>query len=424
MSIKLSRRNLLKNMVVGGAVLGTSGLLKPAMARAAKRGYILIGRPDPQTGPLADFGEASPWVDDLVLKKINADSGIFIKEAGKKLPLKIKLVDTQSNPTLAGEVTQKLILKDEVDLMYVLHTPDTVAPVSAMCENLEVPCVSLDAPVSAWLSGGPFKWCYHSHWDDAGFIGAWTGMWDKTADQHNKTIGFLWQTDPDGLTFMPKFDKICREKGYKVIQPGQFPYGLKDFSSIISQFKKEKVEIVAGIMIPPDFTTFWRQSRQQGYRPKIATIGKAILFPSAVEALGGNLGDGLTCENWWSPNHPFKSSIDGTTPQQLCDLWTEATGKQWTPPIGFKYAGFEILFDVLKRAQTLEKEAILKAFSETRLDTIVGPIDYNDEHYCATPLVGGQWRKGTKFPYELDIVFNDAHPEIPLTGTKKITLLQ
>jgi branched-chain amino acid transport system substrate-binding protein len=35
-----------------------------------------------------------------------------------------------------------------------------------------------------------------------------------------------------------------------------------------------------------------------------------------------------------------------------------------------------------------------------------------------TPLVGGQWRKGTgKYPFELVIVSNKDHPEIPKAGS-------
>ena len=36
-------------------------------------------------------------------------------------------------------------------------------------------------------------------------------------------------------------------------------------------------------MIPPDFATFWSQAAQQGFKPKIVTIGKALLFPSVIE---------------------------------------------------------------------------------------------------------------------------------------------
>jgi len=36
--------------------------------------------------------------------------------------------------------------------MVVMHTPDTVNPVTAMCERYQLPCIALDAPVDAWLT--------------------------------------------------------------------------------------------------------------------------------------------------------------------------------------------------------------------------------------------------------------------------------
>jgi branched-chain amino acid transport system substrate-binding protein len=97
-------------------LIGGLGLLdKPALAQ--KRDFILVGHPNPSTGPIAAFGEASPWADELAIEEINKQGGIFIKEAGKKLPLKLKLVDTASDPTKAADVASKLILNDKVDIM-------------------------------------------------------------------------------------------------------------------------------------------------------------------------------------------------------------------------------------------------------------------------------------------------------------------
>jgi branched-chain amino acid transport system substrate-binding protein len=59
---------------------------------------------------------------------------------------------------------------------------------------------------------------------------------------------------------------------------------------------------------PADFTTFWNQAGEHGFRPKAASIGKAILFPEVVQALGKKANN-LSEEVWWSPNHPFKSSL-------------------------------------------------------------------------------------------------------------------
>ena len=64
-------------------------------------------------------------------------------------------------------------------------------------------------------------------------------------------------------------------------------------------------------------TNFWKQAKQQGWYPTIATVDKAILFPEAIEALGAPpIGVGLISGDWWSPTRPFKSYLTGETCQQ------------------------------------------------------------------------------------------------------------
>ena len=92
-------------------------------------------------------------------------------------------------------------------------------------------------------------------------------------------------------------------------------------------------------MIPPDFATFWSQAAQQGFRPKIVTIGKALLF-SPGAGVAGPRGDGLSTEIWWTPHHPFKSGLTGHSAEQLAEAYTAATKRPWTQPIGFVHALF------------------------------------------------------------------------------------
>jgi branched-chain amino acid transport system substrate-binding protein len=413
-----TRREFLKTTGMAGAAVGAATMVPSFVSKtyAQKRDYILIGHPNPSTGPLAGFGEASPWADEKAVDAINKAGGIFIKEYKKKVPVKFKMVDTESDPTKAAELASKLILNDKVDLMVVMHTPDTVNPVTAMCERYKMPCIGLDAPVDAWLTGGPYKWSFHTFWTVNSLANLFMDMWDEHAKETSKVVGGLWPNDPDGAVFSEMFKKVGPTRGYKIVDPGRFPYFNKDFSSFISLFRKENVDIVTGVLIPPDWATAWKQFHQQGLVPKYATVAKACLFPTDVNALGGNLPEGITTEVWWSPYHPYKSSLTGQTSKEICDLWTKETGKPWTPPIGFKYAGYEIAADALKRAQTLDKEKVREAIAKTNLDSLVGHIKYNEKHYCESPLVGGQWVKGQKWPWVLEIVNNKAHPEIKKTA--------
>jgi branched-chain amino acid transport system substrate-binding protein len=418
---RMDRRQFIKTSAVaaGAAAISVTGLpLLTSPAFAAKRDHILIGRPNPSTGPIADFGAATPWVDDRVLAKINADGGIFIEEVGKKLPVKVKIMDTESNPTKAAELTSRLIMQDKVDLMVAFHTPDTVNPVTSICERFKMPCITLDAPLEPWLEGGPYKWSFHAFWSvEKDILPTYVGMWEQIPT--NKVVGVLMANDPDGVSWSAIFKKVLEPKGYKFVDMGRFPYGTQDYSSFINAWKKENVEILLGNTIPPDFATAWRQCRRFGFKPKVATIAKAILFPSAVGALGGDLPDGLGTEVWWSPHHPFNSSLEGVSAKDLCADWMKDKNQEWTQPIGYKYAGYEIAANVLNRTRSLDKEKIRKAIADTKMDTIVGPIKYNDQNYSRTPLVGGQWVKGDKYPWKIDIVYNKQHPQIPMTGKFK-----
>ena len=76
-----------------------------------------------------------------------------------------------------------------------------------------------------------------------------------------------------------------------------------------------------------------------------------------------------------------------------------------------------------RRAQAREETragAIRDAIAQTDYQSLVGPITWKGgptnpvPNVCTTPLVGGQWEKGKKFKYDLNIVFNKTAPNIPL----------
>jgi branched-chain amino acid transport system substrate-binding protein len=212
--------------------------------------------------------------------------------------------------------------------------------------------------------------------------------------------------------------------GYKLTDPGRYQNLTDSFAAQIDAFKKAECEIITGVVIPPDFTTFWTQAHQQGFRPKAASIGKAILFPAAVEALG-KAGNNLSSEVWWSPNHPFVSSLNGMSAKDLAASYTKSTGKQWTQPIGFVHALFELAADVTKRSGGNTKE-VTAAIASSNLDTIVGKIQFGSDklppfaakNVAKTPLVGGQWRRiGDSAKYDIIITDNKTAPMIPVGGT-------
>jgi branched-chain amino acid transport system substrate-binding protein len=158
----MTRRDFMKKVGKAAAAVSVASAVpsftKPA--RAADRGYVLIGYTDPSTGPLAGLGAPTSWVNARVEKALEKLGGVYIKEYGKKVPVKFKVVDTESSPTKAADVASRLILNDKIDLMLTMYTPDVVNPVSAVCERYQIPCVGVGCPIDPWLEGGPYKWSF------------------------------------------------------------------------------------------------------------------------------------------------------------------------------------------------------------------------------------------------------------------------
>jgi branched-chain amino acid transport system substrate-binding protein len=427
----LDRRTLLKGAAASAAVIPLASLLAPAV-RAA--GVVKVGYVTPQSGPLAAFAEADNYVLDTMRKLI----GSGIKTASGIVPVEIVVKDSQSNPNRAAEVAKSLIVDDNVNLMVVASTPETTNPVSTQCELEGVPCISTMAPWQPWYIGRQsnpgdpktwtnFKSTFHYFWGLEDIIATYSGMWNQL--DSNKSVGGLFPNDSDGnawgdpnVGIAPGFAK---NGGYKVIDPGRYQDLQDDFSAQINAFKSGNADIVTGVVIPPDFTTFWTQANQQGFKPKVATVAKAILFPSSVEALG-LLGNNLSSEVWWTPAHPFTSSLTGATAADVGKGFEAFSKRPWTQPIGFVYSLFEVALDVLKRASDVtDSNAVIDAIAKTDLDTITGHVKWSADgplgpiglNVSKTPLVGGQWRiNDDKKTFTLIVVENGAAPNIKTTG--------
>ncbi len=403
----------------------SAGLAAPAILTGtrvfANDPTLKVGHVSPRTGPLAGFAEA----DEFVLKGIQDLFAAGLENNGKNWNVEIISKDSQSNPNRAAEVAADLILGEEVDIIVAASTPDTTNPVADQAEINEVPCITTDCPWQPYffgrngVPGEGFESTYHFFWGLEDVIGAFLDMWDGSGV--TKNVAGLFPNDADGNAWGDPelgLPKPLAAAGYTLTDPGRYQPLSDDFSNQIAAFKSANCEIVTGNMIPPDFATFWSQAAQQGFNPKIVTIGKALLFPSVIESLGDR-GNGLSSEVWWSPAHPYSSSLTGSTARELAEGYSAESGRPWTQPIGFKHALFEVTADVIRRSADLEDpRAIIDAIATTDLDTIVGNINWANgpiNNVTKTKLVAGQWQLDEN-GFDLKIVANSHAPEIPLTG--------
>ncbi|WP_214370981.1 ABC transporter substrate-binding protein [Pseudonocardia sp. H11422] len=405
-------------------VAATGGLASACGSGGSGGDRIKIGYVSPVSGPLSPFAETDEFIINSVRDHF-ANNPIPV--GGRTYPVEILHRDSQSDPGRAADLAADLILNERVHMILVSSTPETSNPVSDQCEANGVPCVATITPWQPWFQGRggqpdrPFNWTYLFFWGLEDIEAVYADMWDQL--DTNKVAGALWPADSDGLSWgdpATGFPPAVAARGYRMVDPGNFPTGTQDFTRHIAELQRADAQILVGVPTPEDFATFWRQAAAQNYRPRIVTIAKALPFPSAVEAIGRPLAENLGSDVWWSPNHPFSSSLTRQSSKQLGDAYTAATGRQWTMPMAFIHALFEVAAKAFASVSEIDdRQGLSRAIATMRIDSIVGTLDWTRgpvPNVAKTPLVGGQWRAGARFPFELQIVSNAQHPDIPTAG--------
>lgn len=419
-----SRRTLLRAGAAGVGAAGVAGLLTacgglkgPAVST---NDTLKIGFVSPQTGALASFASA----DNFVVDRIQSLLSKGIKTGKGKRQIKIVVKDTQSDPNRATQVTQQLITQDNVDLIVASGTPDTSNPVADAAEAAGIPNVTTIVPWEAWFNGRGGKDGVGFEYSTMFFFGmkefgeCFFPMWEKI-EPSNKHVAALWPDDTDANAFREAFGPLITKAGYNVIDGGKYNDGATDFTAQINRFKASGADLFTCAPIPPDFQTYWKQAAQQGFRPKLATVAKVMLFPSEAEALG-DLSKNIATDFWWSPSHPHTSSLESTTAKQLADAYAQSTGKQWNQALGSVYSLFEIAVEAFKGASDpRDRKDVASQLHKLNYQGMSGSLDFAAGPQPGIAIqhpVGGQWRPGTDFPWDVTIVDNSANSAVPVGG--------
>jgi len=457
-AVGVSRRGLFRAAGAGAAVVGGGGLLAacssgikgassststgaatgPAGSSASSAPSsksITIGWIHPLTGPLAGFGAPDNWVISQVQQTGPYKNGFKI--GGSTYSVTIKSYDSQSSVSRAGQLAKQAIQSDNVDLLLASSTPETVNAVASQAETLGTPLVCANIPWESWyinLGGNPQKPTLKPKYVVMYFLGAehlveaFMPMWNRIGAKYgnNHLVAAAFPNDSDGNAFRAVFPLVAASEHYKFVLSSPYTDGLTNYSSMISQFKSSGADFFTNVPLPPDFATMWKQSIQQGFKPKLATVAKVLLFPPDAYAMGASVNNVAT-DSWWVPSLPWHSSFTGQSCQELADAFTAAGNGQPNANIS-NYTLFEIAYKALTSVNDPHNhDEVAAAIHQVIIpDAVAGPMDFTSPKNPApgvviTPPVGIQWQTGGKYPLTAYVVDNTLLPQAKITGDLKPT---
>jgi branched-chain amino acid transport system substrate-binding protein len=413
-----------------GASSSSSSAASGATSSASTSKAITIGWIHPLTGSLAGFGYPDNWVLQQVMATSQYKNGFKI--GGSTYTVTVKSYDSQSSVTRAGTLARQAIQSDNVDMLFASSTPETVNAVASQAETLGTPLICSNIPWESWygnLGGNPAKPTFKPKYTVMYFLGAehlvecFIPMWNRIGKQYGNdhVVAAAFPNDADGNAFRAVFPPIAKAAGYTIDLSTPYTDGLANYTSMISAFKAAKADFFTNVPLPPDFATMWKQSLQQGFKPKLATVAKVLLFPTDAYAMGSEAYN-IATDSWWVPSLPWHSSFTGQTCPELAAAYTAAGLGQPNANIS-NYTLFEIAYKAFTSVNDPHNKAEVAAalFGVTLPEAVAGPIDYTSGKNPApgvaiTPPVGIQWQKGTKYPLEAVVVDNTLLPEAKITG--------
>ncbi|MFJ8194681.1 ABC transporter substrate-binding protein [Streptomyces sp. NPDC096094] len=384
---------------------------------------LTVGVVVARTGRLTSLGDPLDFVMTLLTPKLAARGrhGLPIRLAGR---------DSRSTADGAREAVKELVEDEDASIIVTLAGTQVLPAVADACESVGVPCLSSTFPWQVYYHGRDadavhgFDWTYHFCWGLDDIAETFADLWEQVGGAEGRTVGCLWNAGPQGAwSRHPEhgFAPAARARGHQLLDPGPYQEPAVGLDRHIAHFREAGADIVTSAATGRDLALFRAQAAEAGWQPRLITCSRWLAYPPSTPVGGSRSAQaGVATLVYWTPSHPYRSSLDGTTATQLAETYEQTTGRQWLQPLGLAHALFEVAAHALTTADDpTDRRSVAAALSTSRLETIAGPLDWTTgpvPNIATVSLAGGQWQPGTRHDYELAVVHPGRTPGLRPTG--------
>jgi len=356
-------------------VLGL-GLLAGPGAWAAAPKEIVIGATAPLTGPAAEAGVALKQGMLLAVEEWNAQGGIQVKEAGKKIPVKILIEDCQSKPEVGVSVGEKMITRDKVKVLMgdSFHSSVTMAMME-LAPKYGLPIMSVE-PVSGEIAkkiaANPKRyWSFwKGDWNSDAYANTVFSTYKYLLDNNlfkpkNKTVAFVVEDTDYGRSNAQKTSEFFKEIGWKTLTIETVALGYTDFYPQLSKLKAMDPDILVTIFTPlASGVALSKQFHEVGLKASQF----AIYYPLRPEYMpqAGQAGEGLM----WAPL--TVDPVNNPQHKEFAEKIKKMFNVSLTSDHASGYDGANNVMDAIARAGSLEPKAIVEALAKTERKGIMG----------------------------------------------------
>jgi branched-chain amino acid transport system substrate-binding protein len=344
-----------------------------SFAAPAVRGAepVKIGIVWPLTGNAGAAGQASKAAVEVALDIINnahPELGNLPLAATAGLPnlggakLEVTFVDHQGDPSLAQQVTTRLVTQDKVSALMGAYQSSCSFTATAVAERYGIPFMIGDS-TALNITGRGFKYVFRTTPIASNFASTYMQFFADMKKQDKKiaSIAVVNENTDYGTSVGDAIEAEAKKDGIPVAIRIPYSASSTDVSAQVLQLKQKQPDVVIFISYTADSILYMKTMRNLDYRPPMV-IGDDSGFsdPSFIPAVK-EVAQGAMNRSAWDIGKP------GSATYKINEMYKAKTGRDLDDTSGRNMEGFFVLADAINRAGSTDPEKIRDALAKTDL---------------------------------------------------------
>jgi branched-chain amino acid transport system substrate-binding protein len=350
---------------------------------------IKVGASLPLTGEFAEPGKAARQGYEVWEAMVNESGGLI---DGRPVEMVIK--DDQSNQNTIVADYNALISQDQVDLLLGTFSSLLNLPASAVAERNRMLFVEPAGGAPELFDRG-FRYLFFAQQATADKQGeVWANyIADLPEDERPKTAAYPTLDDPFAQPTSEGIEAILEPAGIETVYRETYTIDNPNLDGIANALKSRNPDVVVHGATFEDGVGMVRALRKANFTPKILYQTTA---PSLGDQYSGAIGEQTTEGIFYGVSHSKEADTPGNS--EFVAKYQEMFGGQEVPEdAADAYATAQVLQAAVDGVGTIERERQLELadwLRENEVDTILGPLSWDDDGRPEGEFLIGQWQSG------------------------------
>ncbi|HEV7474437.1 MAG TPA: ABC transporter substrate-binding protein [Pyrinomonadaceae bacterium] len=333
------------------------------------------------TGDTANFGISSVNGIKMATDEVNAAGGIN----GKQVELLVQ--DDRSDASEAATIVTKFVTQDQVHAIIGEVASSRSIAAAPIAQNAKIPMLTPSSTNPEVTKKGDY--IFRSCFIDPVQGAAIAQFGAKTLNA--KRGALMVDRKNDYSTGLEKvINEVFTKLGGQIVVTQSFQAGDQDFNAQITSIKGANPDVIFVPGYYGDVGLFAKQARDKGITVPI--LGGDGWDSPSLYKIGGDALNGCYFSNHYSPD-----DVDPIVQKFVGDYKT----RYGTVPDALAATAYDaarIMFDAIKRANSLEGPAIRDALAATKeFPGVTGKVTFNENRDAVKPIVMIKIEAGGKF---------------------------